>query len=91
MGTFELTADDYAKLTAHGSALYEARLSQAGKQTSEAHDKTFARMWASACVAEAVCVLECTVGLDEAERMITAMMGANAGYRGPRMKHMRSG
>lgn len=89
MSKFETTPEQLAVMSGHGLALYEQRLAHAGPQRSEAHDKTFAAMWASSCVAEAVCVLECVYGLDEAERMITAMIESNAGYRGPRMKRVR--
>lgn len=86
---FEMTAEQMQALSAQSLSLYEARLSHAGPYDNESREQTFARMWASSCVAEAMCVLECVYGIDEAERMVTAMLESNAGYRGPRMKRVR--
>ncbi len=85
-----VTPEQYAQMTKFGTALYETRLANTSGEAPGDEQRMFAAMWASSCIAEAIAVLEITHGHGNAERMVRAMMDANAAYSGPRLKRMRN-
>lgn len=82
----DVSAETMQRLKADGEALYELRLVRVGN-AEDANAR--AREWASSLLGEAMCVLELTVGNDEAERMMLSMLESRTSYAGPRTKRMR--
>ena len=82
----DLSAATMQRLKADGEALYELRLARFGNDEDVG---IRARQWASSLLGEAMCVLELTMGNDEAERVMQAMLDSRTSYAGPRTKRMR--
>jgi hypothetical protein len=83
----DVTASDYQALDRHIKALYELRLTELGPKDDE--DFRNARLWASAVLGEAMCVMELAFGKEVAEEMAREMLASRAAYTGPRTRRAR--
>jgi hypothetical protein len=90
--TFEsedVTHDDLAAVERHMLALYELRLAQVGAEGAEGDEDRKAKVWASALLSEAMCVLEIRFGVEAAYEMVRAMLSRSEACKGPRTRGVR--